>query len=142
VPRWRESTVFRPRMRVSRTEQERVVARFLAALRTGDVPGLMAVLAPDVLLVADGGGLAPTVPHPVRGSKRVTTLLSAFARFAPHARVDMLLLNGTVAARIDLTGEFDTAITFAIEDGRITRIYAIRNPHKLERLSTVAQLRR
>src|SRR2546430_1727199 len=62
----------RPRMRVSHTEQQQVVQRFLAALTTGDVQGLMDVLAPDVVLVADGGGLAPTARHPVEGIKRVT----------------------------------------------------------------------
>src|SRR5688500_8203725 len=51
----------RPRTSVSRTEQQQVVERFLAALTTGDVPGLLEVLAPDVLIVGDGGGLAPTI---------------------------------------------------------------------------------
>jgi RNA polymerase sigma-70 factor (TIGR02957 family) len=132
----------RPRMRVSRTEQRQVVERFLAALTTGDVQGLMDVLAPDVVFVADGGGLAPAMRRPVEGSKRVVALLSGFSRLAPDARLATLLLNGAVAARIDLAGELDTAITFVVEDGRITRIYAIRNPHKLERLEKVAELRR
>ncbi|MCW2637723.1 MAG: sigma-70 region 2 domain protein, partial [Dactylosporangium sp.] len=47
-----------------------------------------------------------------------------------------------IAARIDPGGENDTAVSFVIEDGRITQIYAIRNPHKLERLGKVAELRR
>src|ERR671915_814655 len=54
----------RPRMEVTRTEQQQVVERFLAALDTGDVRGLMDVLAPDVVLVADGGGIAPAVRRP------------------------------------------------------------------------------
>ena len=132
----------RPRMQVSRTEQQQVVERFLAALTTGDVQALMDVLAPDVVLVADSGGLVPAVRHPVEGVKRVTALLSSFSRLAPNARVATLLLNGAVAARIDHAGELDTAVTFVVEDGRITRIYAIRNPNKLGRLETVAELRR
>jgi len=132
----------RPRMRVSRTEQRQVVERFLAALSTGDVPGLLDVLAPDVVLVADGGGLAPAARQPVEGSTRVAALLAGFARVAPGAQVGTLLLNGAVAARIDAAGEVNTAVTFVVEDGRITRIYAIRNPHKLRRLDAVAELRR
>jgi RNA polymerase sigma-70 factor (TIGR02957 family) len=132
----------RPRMRVSRTEQQQVVERFLAALTTGDVQGLMDVLAPDVILVADGGGLAPAVLHPLEGIERVVALLSGFPQIAPGAEVGTLLLNGAVAARIDSAGDFNTAITFVVEDGRITRIYAIRNPHKLGRLEKVAELRR
>jgi RNA polymerase sigma-70 factor (TIGR02957 family) len=132
----------RPRMDVSRSEQQRVVERFLAALTTGDVQGLMDVLAPDVVAVADGGGLARAVPHPVDGRERVAAFLARFSQVAPDAQVATLLLNGAVAARIDAAGELDTALTFVVEDGRITRIYAIRNPHKLGRLDEVAQLRR
>src|SRR6266508_3578171 len=91
----------RPRVAVSRTEQQQVVERFLAALTTGDVQGLMDVLAPDVVLVSDGGGLAPAFRHPVEGIKRVAALLSGFAQVAPGAEVATLLLNGAVAARID-----------------------------------------
>ena len=132
----------RPRMEVSRTEQQQVVERFLAALATGDVQGLMDVLAPDVVLVADGGGLVPAVRRPVEGMERVAVLLSRFKVAAPGAEVATLLLNGAVAARIDLAGELDTAVTFMVEEGRIARIYAIRNPHKLGRLEEVAELRR
>jgi hypothetical protein len=91
----------RPRMAVSRTEQQQVVQRFLLALTTGDLPGLMDVLAPDVVLVADGGGLAPTARRPVEGSERVAAFLSRFSQFAPGAEIATLLLNGAVAAWIE-----------------------------------------
>jgi RNA polymerase sigma-70 factor (TIGR02957 family) len=132
----------RPRMAVSRTEQQRVVARFLAALTTGDVQGLMDVLAPDVVMVGDGGGLVPAVRHPVEGRERAVALLSRFAQVAPGVEVATVLLNGAVAARIDPAGQLNTVLTFVIEDGRIARVYAIRNPHKLGRLEQVAELRR
>jgi RNA polymerase sigma-70 factor (TIGR02957 family) len=132
----------RPRMRVSRSEQQLVVERFLAALTSGDVQGLMEVLAPDVVLVADGGGLAPAARHPITGCKRVAAYLSRLPDLAPGLEFTTLMLNGTVAARFDPFGELETAVTFVVEDGRIARIYAIRNPHKLERLDKVAELRR
>ena len=72
----------------------------------------------------------------------MVSLLSGFAQFAPGAEVVTLLLNGAVAARIDSAGELQTAVAFPVEDGRIARIYAIRNPHKLGRLDKVAELRR
>jgi RNA polymerase sigma-70 factor (ECF subfamily) len=131
-----------PRVQVSRTEQQQVVERFLAALTTGDVHGLMDVLAPDVVLVSDGGGLAPAARHPVEGVERVAAFLSRFPQFAPGAPVAILQLNGAVAARLDPAGDFTTAVTFVVEDGRIARIYAIRNPHKLGRLERVSELRR
>jgi RNA polymerase sigma-70 factor (ECF subfamily) len=132
----------RPRMSVSRAEQKRVVEQFLAALSTGDVPGLLAVMAPDVLVVGDGGGLAPTIPKPVRGAAKLAPVMARFAEEAPGARAFIVDLNAGIAARIDPGGEHDTAVSFVVEDGRITRIYAIRNPHKLERLDEVADLRR
>ncbi|WP_432477344.1 RNA polymerase sigma-70 factor [Nocardioides sp. GXQ0305] len=132
----------RPRMSVSRAEQERVVERFLAALTTGDVPGLLEVLAPDVLVVGDGGGLAPTIPKPVRGAAKLAPVMARFADMAPGARAFVVDLNGGIAARIDPGGDNDTAVSFVIEDGRITQMYAIRNPRKLARLDEVAELRR
>jgi RNA polymerase sigma-70 factor (TIGR02957 family) len=132
----------RPRMEVSRAEQEQVVERFLAAVTTGDVHGLMNVLAPDVVLVADGGGVAPAVRRPVEGIEPVAAFLSRFSQVAPDAEVTTLLINGAVAARIDPAGEFDAALTFVVDDHQIARIYVIRNPHKLRRLEEVAELRR
>jgi RNA polymerase sigma-70 factor (ECF subfamily) len=132
----------RPRMAVSRTEQQEVVDRFLAALTGGDVQGLLDVLAPDVVVVADGGGLAPAALRPVSGARRVANALSRFAELVPDVGITTPLVNGAVAARIDPGGEFDTAVTFVVEGGRITRMYAIRNPHKLGRLDEAAELRR
>jgi hypothetical protein len=56
--------------------------------------------------------------------------------------VATLLLNGGVAARIAVAGELHSVFTFVVEDGRIARVYAIRNPHKLGRLEEMAELRR
>jgi RNA polymerase sigma-70 factor (ECF subfamily) len=132
----------RPRTPVSRSEQKQVVERFLAAVNSGELQGLMDVLAPDVVAVADGGGLAQAIRHPVEGIERVAAFLSRVPRLAPGVKLATLVINGAVAARIDPDGEFDTLLTFALENGRISRIYAIRNPHKLRRLGQVAELRR
>jgi RNA polymerase sigma-70 factor (ECF subfamily) len=132
----------RPRMAVSREQQQQVVERFLAAVTAGDVQGLMDVLAPDVIAVADSGGLAPAARRPIVGRKRLASALSHFPELAPGVQITTLLVNGAVAARIDPGGEFDTAITFVVEDGLISRMYAMRNPHKLRRLDEVAELRR
>jgi RNA polymerase sigma-70 factor (TIGR02957 family) len=131
-----------PRMSVSRAEQEEAVERFQAALTTGDIKSLIDTLAPDVVIVADGGGVVPAANRPVSGAKTVARLLSNFSKNAPRAPVGMTVLNGAPALRIDPGGEFDTAISLAVEDGRITRIYAIRNPQKLARLATETVLTR
>jgi RNA polymerase sigma-70 factor (ECF subfamily) len=102
----------------------------------------MDVLAPDVVVVADSGGLAPAALRPLTGHLRVARALARFADLAPGVGITTPLVNGTVGVRIDAGGAFDTAITFAVEDGRISRMYAMRNPHKLRRLDEVAELRR
>jgi RNA polymerase sigma-70 factor (ECF subfamily) len=132
-----------PRMEVSRTEQQAVVERFLAAVTGGDLQELMQVLAPDVVLVADGGGVAQAVVNPVVGAKKVANLLRPFTRLAPEAEILPVLLNGSVGARIVGADDgYDTAVSFVVEDGRITRIYAVRNPAKLGRIDIEATLSR
>ena len=65
----------RPRMQVSRGRAaRRSVERFLAALSRGDMQGLLDVLAPDVVLVADGGGVVAAARHPIEGADRVVAI--------------------------------------------------------------------
>jgi RNA polymerase sigma-70 factor (TIGR02957 family) len=132
----------RPRMAVSRAEQRAIVERFRSALRTGDLKALFDVLAPDVVVVADGGGLVPAARRPVEGADRVVKLLAGFHKVAPAAELGTVWLNGAPAIRIDLDGGPGAAISLATEKGRITRIYGIANPHKLARLGTAVELRR
>ena len=131
----------RPRMPVSTTEQQEVVERFLAAVRHGDLQGLLDVLAPDVVVIADGGGLVAAVRRPIEGAEQVAAFLSRAARIA-DVETTAIWLNGSPGVRIDIGGQLDTAVSVAIEDGRIRRIYAIRNPHKLARLDGVSALTR
>lgn len=130
----------RPRMQVDRNQQEAAVEKFLAAVSTGDVQALVEVLAPDVVVIADGGGIATAARKPIVGAERVAAFLSRAAKL-PDFVTTTTWLNGMPGIRIDVGGEA-TAVSLAVEDGRIVRIYAIRNPHKLGSLETVADLRR
>ena len=133
----------RPRMEVSRAEQQQVVKRFLAALTTGDVQGLLDVLAPDVVLVPDSGGLVPARRTPIEGADKLVAFLVAGLTRAPVALTGIpVWLNGAPGARINLDGELAAAVSLTVENGRITRIYAILNPHKLARLDAEATLAR
>jgi RNA polymerase sigma-70 factor (ECF subfamily) len=133
----------RPRTAVTRSEQEEVVKRFLAAVTGGDLQGLLDALAPDVVLVADGGGIAQAVAHPVSGAKKVANLLRTFPKFGAGATVLPVPLNGAPGVRIvGLDDGHDTAITFHVEHGRISRIYAVRNPAKLGGIEAETSLSR
>ncbi|GAA3035088.1 MULTISPECIES: RNA polymerase sigma-70 factor [unclassified Kitasatospora] len=131
----------RPRVRVSRDEQQRVVERFLATLRTGRLQDLMEVLAPDVVLIADGGGIAAAVTAPVHGAEAVAALLARTGRLPIAFETTTVWLNGAPAGRIDIGGE-PSVVSLAVEDGRITRVYIVRNPRKLTRIDAPADLAR
>jgi len=131
----------RPRSQVSRSEHQAVLQRFLAALQTGQLQELMEVLAPDVVLIADGGGLSAAVLKPVHGAERVAALLTRASRDPSAFASAALWLNGAPAARLEVAGE-PTAVSLVVEAGRVTRVYLVRNPQKLTRLDQSAELTR
>jgi RNA polymerase sigma-70 factor, ECF subfamily len=126
----------RPRVRVSRSEQEVVVERFLVALRTGQVQALMEVMAPDVVLIADGGGVVPAARTPIQGAERLARMLTRYDR-----AITAVWLNGAPAARLQV-GDAQAVVSLVVENGKVTRIYAVANPHKLTRLDEPAELAR
>jgi RNA polymerase sigma-70 factor (ECF subfamily) len=129
----------RPRVRVSRSEQQAVVERFLTALRTGQLLELMEVLAPDVVLVADGGGLVPAARTPIHGAEQVAKLLARADRTTGGFSAMPVWLNGAPAFRVEIGGQL-AAVSLAVQNGRVTRIYAVANPQKLTRLDQPAEL--
>jgi RNA polymerase sigma-70 factor (TIGR02957 family) len=131
----------RPRVRVSAAEQQEVVERFLAALHTGQLQELLEVMAPDVVMIADGGGIAPAARVPIQGAERLARLLVRANRVLGEAPTTTVWLNGEPAGRIEIDGE-PTAVSLVVENGRITRIYVMRNPSKLTRLDEPAELAR
>ena len=130
----------RPRMQVDRAQQDATLEKFLAAVTSGDVRGLVEVLAPEVVLIADGGGLVRAARRPLVGAEAVVTFLARVADLedlvATSAR-----FNGMPSARFELAGAV-TAVSLVIEGDQISRIYAMRNPNKLGWLEDVAELRR
>jgi RNA polymerase sigma-70 factor (ECF subfamily) len=109
----------------------------------GDLQALLDALAPDVVFVADGGGIAQAIISPVTGAKKVANLMRTFPKFGAGATVLPVLLNGAPGAKIvGLADGHDTALTFVVEGGRISRIYAVRNPVKLSGIDVEATLRR
>jgi RNA polymerase sigma-70 factor (TIGR02957 family) len=129
----------RPRVQVSRSEQEVVVERFLAALRTGQLQELLRVLAPDVVLIADGGGLVPAALAPLHGGELIAELLAGKDRETAGFETSAVWLNGALAGRLERDGRL-VVVSLVVEDGRITRIYVVANPRKLTRLDEPAEL--
>ena len=132
----------RPRMQVDRTVQRQVVERFVVAVKAGDVQGLMDVLAPDVVLLADGGGVAQAVRVPVFGAKKVVNLLRQFPAISVNPAIGTVRVNGAVGLRIEDEVGGTTIVSVVVEKGQVSRIFAMRNPHKLARLDEEAELTR
>ncbi|MEU9786700.1 RNA polymerase sigma-70 factor [Streptomyces phaeochromogenes] len=131
----------RPRVRVSRSEQQAVVERFLLALRTGQLQELMAVMSPDVVLIADGGGIVAAVEAPIRGVELVAKLLARADRSVTAFEMATVWLNGAPAGRVEVDRE-PAAVSLVVDGGRVTRIYLVRNPQKLTRLDVQSELSR
>lgn len=118
------------------TRADAVTDAFLAACAGGDLDGVLALLAPDVTFVSDGGGRATAVPAPVRGAGEVGRMLVAFARTGQRrgGRVTRTELNATPAILVHEGDAVVAAMTFSVLGERITAIHAVRNPDKLTRL--------
>ena len=130
----------RPRHEVTAAERDRVMERFLTAAATGDVQSLLDVLSPDVVLVTDGGGHRKAALRPIHGRDKTVRFLVGVTE-GPLAG-DVVWVNGAPAITFRIDGELDTVITFLIEDGLVTGLYALRNPEKLARLGQVVDLAR
>ena len=130
----------RPRIQVDRAQQEAILEKFMAAVISGDLQGLVEVLAPGVVLVADGGGLVPAARRPLVGAQTVVAFLARVADLSDLVATTSRF-NGMPSARFEVGGAV-TAVSLVIEGARITRIYAMRNPNKLGWLEEVAELRR
>jgi RNA polymerase sigma-70 factor (ECF subfamily) len=126
----------RPRVRVAPAEQEAVLARFMDAFNSGDLQALMDVLAPDVVAIADGGGqVRGAARRPIVGaSKIVAYLRGSMEKYGVHPTLVPAWVNGSLGARLEVDGALLGALSVTIEDGRVTRIYSVANPQKLERL--------
>lgn len=130
----------RPRTPVSRAEQERVLDRFMAALATGDIQSLLDVMAPDVVLVTDGGGVVKAALRPIHGRDKVLRFLAAVSE-GPLSS-DVVDVNGARALRVFARGAVDTVATVLVEGSQVVGVYAVRNPDKLTQLTEAVTLTR
>jgi RNA polymerase sigma-70 factor (ECF subfamily) len=130
----------RPREKVDPTARDAVVRRFLEAGSSGNLQALMDVLAPDVVLLTDGGGRVKAALRPVLGRDKVLRLLEAIT--PADAQVELAQVNGGPALRVDVDGELAVVASLHVEDGVVTGIYLVRNPEKLARMDEAVVLTR
>ena len=134
----------RPRGVTSHAETRTALDAFRRALDTGDLQGLVDILAPDVVVLADGGGGRRALPRPVIGSDKVGRLIAlgvATAR-AEQLSVQLTLANGWPALVLRHGAEIHSVVGVDVEDGLVTTVYTMRNPDKLSRMGAEAPVSR
>jgi RNA polymerase sigma factor (sigma-70 family) len=116
--------------------QARVVRAFKEAWEARDIDAIVGLLDPDATTIADGGGLASALLHPIEGSEQVARALLDIADKAP----DLTLLERTVSGQpgliVQQAGATVAVIAFEIAADRIKHIWAVRNPDKLRPWTT------
>jgi RNA polymerase sigma-70 factor (ECF subfamily) len=133
----------RPRGEVSAAQARRALEAFRRAIETGDLQSLLDQLAPDVVLVGDGGGVRPAVLAPVTGASQVASLLAqGLPSLAGAASAELAQVNGGPALIVRIDGEIDVVVSVRIDDGLISGLYIVRNPEKLSRVEQETAVRR
>jgi RNA polymerase sigma factor (sigma-70 family) len=132
------ATSARRRVRAAETpaapeaQQASVVRDFKRAWESQDIKALVGLLDPDATVIADGGGLVAAALHPIEGREQIGAYLANLRHLRPAG---LIMLERTVNGQPGLVMQQDgvtvTVFAFGITDGRITRIWAIRNPEKL-----------
>ncbi|MCU1219591.1 MAG: polymerase sigma-70 factor [Candidatus Angelobacter sp.] len=133
-------SAIRPRFKVSARKQSDLLERFLQAAGSGDLDGLVSLLADDVVLHSDGGGKAIAVPNVVHGVDGVTRgILGGLKKLVPRDLVRRLAqINGAPGVISYLHGKPFSVLTLDVLKGRIQAIYIVTNPEKLAHLPDLA----
>jgi RNA polymerase sigma-70 factor (ECF subfamily) len=123
----------------------RITEQFMTAATTGDMQGLLALLAKDATFTADGGGKTPAARRPVVGAEMVATRLVNFFRKGqgiPGLRIELVNCNNTPALVAYRGDHLEGVFLIETTNDEITTIYVIRNPDKLLTLTVPRQISR
>ncbi|SDL02309.1 RNA polymerase sigma-70 factor [Streptomyces indicus] len=131
----------RPRRAVSSAESRTVLTSFRHAVETGDPQALLDVLAPDVVLMSDGGGIRHAALRPVAGAERVSRMFGGgIGKVEGEISTEPTSINGHAALLVYLNGELDGVMAISVANARITGLYYVRNPEKLTHVASATPL--
>ena len=99
------------------------------------------MLAPDVVLMSDGGGIKQAALRPIIGADKVIRFMAGGLSKHEHAvTAAPTMVNGNPALLVHVDGEIDGIIALRFEDSRVTGLYYVRNPEKLTRVESETTL--
>jgi len=134
----------RPRFEASRQQRDRLADRFVAALSQGDVDGLVDLLAQDVVVSGDSGGMRPSWPREIIGREKVLRLLAGLAaqmQAVGGIRLERAEVNGQPGALVrDAAGALVNVFSFDIADGAVQAIRSVISRDKLRHLGPLADV--
>jgi RNA polymerase sigma-70 factor (ECF subfamily) len=117
--------------------RQQVTERFLAACLGGDLNALMEVLAPDVILVSDGGGFTGAPRKPIHGTVYVARAIVVLSKRRPAgSTAQVLQVNGGPGIVIYSGRTPVLALTLHLADGAIKEMHVVSNPEKLHGVMT------
>ena len=132
----------RPRYQATRRQRDELARRFFAAVEHGDLAGLEALLAEDVVMSGDGGGKVPALARSVHGRNHVARTLVTWARLGariPGLSFRVVAVNGGPGALLlDAQGRLISVWALDVAGDQIMGIAGIVNPDKLQHLGPVA----
>ena len=132
-----------PRFEPDPAERHALAHSFLRAAREGDFTALRAMLAPDVVMVGDGGGKARSLPKPMVGAQPVARALATFYKIADEWGVTFhpAIVNGQPGFRsLAPDGRLVNVVEIEVADGKVQRIHSMLNPDKLSHIGLVSDL--
>ncbi|WP_374776313.1 RNA polymerase sigma-70 factor [Streptomyces sp. NBC_01310] len=131
----------RPRRTVSARQTREALESFRRVLETGDPQGLLDVLAPDVVLMSDGGGIKQAALRPIAGADKVVRfMIGGLGKNKSPIALSPTVVNGSPALVVHLDGVIDGIMAVRVEDGRIIGLYYVRNPEKLSHVASETPL--
>jgi len=124
----------RPHGPVAQEDHAAVSERFFEAAAGGDLQGLMDVLAPGVVLLSDGGGVAQAARRPIVGADKVLRFLQGVRPDPAGLETVLGWVNGRRALLVYMDGSLDAVVSGHVENGQVSEVYIMRNPGKLAAL--------
>lgn len=135
--RARRSLAGAPARVASADAQRELLDRLMVAVAERDLGRLVALFSEDAAVYADGGGVVSAAIRPVTDPARIAQVLlhlSAKTQLEGGVEIERVYLNGSPGLILRQHGTLHSTMQIDCRDGRITHLYVMRNPHKLERL--------
>lgn len=126
----------RPRFPSDPQQHEQIVREFMEACREGQMDRLLSLLGENVTLYSDGGGHVAAAPRPIHGCPKVARfLIGVYKTSRSGGQLRFTILNGHIGVLRYWEGQLVQTTSVEITEGRVQKIYVMRNPHKLRHLA-------